>query len=182
MTHDTPAMKRRELRKRIVPGWLVLVRMLQETLAKSRGLPDRWRRSLRRWLTRRRRRRAKEATLGAKGERLAARHLRRRCGMTIVGHGVRLGNGELDLLAIDGDVLVVVEVKTRRSHDAGHPAEAVDDRKQRQLSQLAWQFLRQEGLTECRWRIDIVAITWPLESPPVLEHFVAACEPLDPWD
>lgn len=180
MTHHL-ANKRRELRKRTVPRWVVLIRTLQEWVANLPGLADRWQVGIRRWLAGRRRRRARESTLGAKGERLAARHLRRKCGMAIVGRGVRLGKGELDLVAIDGDILVVVEVKTRRSHDAGHPAEAVDDRKQRQLSQLAWQFLLQEGLAECRWRIDIVAITWPAESPPVLEHFVAACEPLDPW-
>ena len=64
--------------------------------------------------------------LGQRGEAAAARYLRRR-GYKILARGDRLGPGELDLVMLDrGKTIVFVEVKTRQSHDAGHPAEAVD--------------------------------------------------------
>ena len=62
--------------------------------------------------------------LGDRGERLVERYLRRQ-GMTIVGRQVRVGGGELDLVAVERRTIVFVEVKTRRSDVAGHPLEAV---------------------------------------------------------
>ena len=86
--------------------------------------------------------------------------------------------GELDLVAVDGQTVVFVEVKTRRTHNQGHPAEAVDDRKQRRLVSLALAFLKQHQLLECRARFDIVAITWPSEARhPQIEHIRHAFEP-----
>src|SRR4051794_21091119 len=64
-------------------------------------------------------------TLGQRGEAAAARFLKR-LGYTIVGRGSHIRRGEIDLIAVDGHTIVFVEVKTRISHDAGHPAEAVD--------------------------------------------------------
>ena len=57
-------------------------------------------------------------SLGQRGERAAARHLRR-LGYTIVAQSARQPLGEIDLIAVDGRKLVFVEVKTRRSHAAG---------------------------------------------------------------
>ena len=69
--------------------------------------------------------------LGRRGEAAAARFLRRR-GYKIIARHERLRGGELDLVAVDRDrTLVFVEVKTRESRDAGHPAEAVDLAKTR---------------------------------------------------
>ena len=64
-------------------------------------------------------------TLGQRGEKEAARHLQR-LGYKILARGRRLASGELDLVALDGRTIVFVEVKTRTSQDAGHPANAVD--------------------------------------------------------
>ena len=78
-------------------------------------------------------------TLGQRGEAAAARYLRRR-GYKVLARGGRIGPGELDLVMLDRETIVFVEVKTRQSHDAGHPAEAVDEHKQRQLTRLAVRF------------------------------------------
>ena len=79
-------------------------------------------------------------SLGQRGERAAEKHLKQ-LGYRIVRRGQRSSAGEIDLVAVDGRTVVFVEVKTRTSHDAGHPAEAVDDRKQQRLSRLAaWRF------------------------------------------
>jgi putative endonuclease len=111
------------------------------------------------------------ATLGQRGEAVAARHLRRR-GYKIVARGSRGALGELDLVAVDGRTVVFIEVKTRRSQDAGHPAEAVDDDKQRRITRLAVGYLRRHGLLNYPARFDVVAITWPAgRGKPTIEHF-----------
>jgi putative endonuclease len=66
-------------------------------------------------------------TLGERGELAAVKFLRR-LGYKVVAHGARGPFGELDIICIDGRTIVFVEVKTRHSHDAGHPADAVDDK------------------------------------------------------
>src|SRR6267154_2058856 len=64
-------------------------------------------------------------TLGQRGEAAAARYLKR-LGYVIVARGSHIRRGEIDLIAVDGRTIVFVEDKPRVSHDAGHPAEAVD--------------------------------------------------------
>ena len=108
--------------------------------------------------------------LGKRGERAAARYLKRR-GYKILAQGDRLLPGELDLVALDRDTVVFVEVKTRRSAEAGHPAEAVTAAKQRRLTRLAVTFLKRHGLLEHRARFDVIAVTWPEGQRPTIEHF-----------
>ena len=95
--------------------------------------------------------------LGDRGERAAARFLRRQ-GFTVLLRGYRSSRGEIDLVAIDGDTLVFVEVKTRRQ---GHPAEAVGPTKQRRLTHAAITFLRRHEMIEQKHRFDVVAVVWP---------------------
>jgi len=118
-------------------------------------------------------------TLGRRGEAAAARYLRRQ-GYTIVARGDRSPWGELDLVAVDGRTVVFVEVKTRRSHDRGHPAEAVDRDKQRRVTRAALAYLKRHQLLETACRFDVVAVTWPHElRRPIIEHFLAAFEAAD---
>lgn len=113
--------------------------------------------------------------LGERGERLAARHLKRQ-GMRVLLRGYRTEQGEIDLIARDGDVLVFVEVKARRK---GVPAEAVTLEKQRRLTNVSMQFLRRYDLLEVRSRFDVIAIVWPDDhTPPQIEHFKNAFEPV----
>jgi putative endonuclease len=97
-------------------------------------------------------------TLGQRGEAAAARFLRGR-GYRIVARTDRGRLGEIDLVAIDGRTVVFVEVKTRRSHEAGHPADAVDAKKQQRLTRLALTYLKRHDLLECAARFDVVAVT-----------------------
>ena len=62
--------------------------------------------------------------LGRRGEDLAAGYLES-LGMLVVERNWRCTEGEIDIVALDGDALVIAEVKTRRSLDYGHPFEAV---------------------------------------------------------
>jgi putative endonuclease len=114
--------------------------------------------------------------LGQRGEAAAARHLRR-LGYKIVARRDRSYGGELDLVAVDGRTIVFVEVKTRRSQEAGHPVEAVDAAKQRRLARAADVFLKRHGLSDYAGRFDVVAVTWPEgRRRPVVEHFPSAFE------
>ncbi len=118
----------------------------------------------------------KPLSLGEQGERVAARYLRR-LGYQIVSRRQRDRMGEIDLVAVDRGMIVFVEVKTRRSLAAGHPAEAVDDEKQRRISRTAWAFLKQHHLIGYPTRFDVVAVTWPGSSrQPLVEHFPDAFE------
>lgn len=121
-------------------------------------------RPLRAWLSR---------LLGARGERLAARYLRRQ-GLRIITRGYRTPLGEIDLIAREGDRLVFVEVKTRRQ---GEPAEAVTPEKQRRLTLAALHFARRHELLDVPSRFDVVAIVWPAGwRRPRIEHLVNAFE------
>jgi len=118
-----------------------------------------------------------QKTLGRQGEDAAARYLRRR-GYKVLARGDRLRRrDELDLVMLDGKTIVFVEVKTRRSQQFGHPAEAVDAAKQRRLTRLAVTFLKRHRLLDHPARFDVVAVTWPEgQRRPLIEHIENAFE------
>ena len=119
--------------------------------------------------------------LGQRGEDAAVRFLKR-LGYKIVARGRRDGLGELDIVAVDmrdsrGPTVVFVEVKTRVSHAAGHPADAVDAEKQRRITNIALGYLRRHGLLDYPSRFDVVAVIWPKdEKKPTIEHYKSAFE------
>jgi putative endonuclease len=95
--------------------------------------------------------------LGLSGEALAEDHLRG-LGYEIVARDVRTPLGQLDLVAMDGKTLVLVEVKTRAGHGYGLPQESVDARKIRKLRQLGLYYLKirpHRGSV----RFDVVGLT-----------------------
>ena len=98
-----------------------------------------------------------QVALGRRGERAAERYLRRN-GYRIVARNFRAAGAEIDLVAIDGETLVFVEVKTRSSRAAGAPEEAVDERKQKQMRRAAEAFARRYRADEIEMRFDIVAV------------------------
>ena len=122
------------------------------------------------------RRRFPKKTLGQRGEAAAAKYLRR-LGYKIVARGDRFGPGELDLVAVDRRTVVFVEVKTLRSSDLGHPADAVTAAKQRRLTRLAVTFLKRHRLLDYPARFDVVAVIWPEDRRrPKIEHIKNAFE------
>jgi putative endonuclease len=120
------------------------------------------------WLTR---------LLGNRGERLAVRRLKK-LGYRILARQSRSRIGELDVVALDGECIVFVEVKTRSSQAAGHPTEAITFAKRQQLTRAALAWLKSHGQLEHRARFDVIAITWGDGAEPVLEHYQNAFEPV----
>ena len=97
--------------------------------------------------------------LGDAGERLAERRLVG-LGWTIVERKWRVRGGEIDLIALEGDELVFVEVKTRRGNSQGTAEEAVDERKAARLLALGERYIGEHPEhAERFWRVDVVAIT-----------------------
>jgi putative endonuclease len=96
-------------------------------------------------------------TLGRLGEDLARERLKD-LGYRILKTNYRCPLGEIDLVARDGDVLVFVEIKTRRNESLGQAKEAVTRRKQSQLSKVALAYMKSNNLWRSKARFDVVAI------------------------
>ena len=95
--------------------------------------------------------------LGDAGERLAAGELVR-CGYTIRERNWRCPEGELDIVAEQGQTLVFAEVRTRRGNQFGTPEESITPAKRAHLVAAAQAYLQAHGLDDCDWRIDVVAV------------------------
>ena len=111
------------------------------------------------------------AARGLEAEARAAAFLEA-AGMRILERRYRSLVGELDLVALDGDTVVFVEVKSRRSAAFGLPEEAVGPAKQRRLARAAEAYLALRGLTASPARFDVVAIT-----PEGIRHLEDAFRP-----
>ncbi len=96
--------------------------------------------------------------LGRSGEDRAARHLAK-LGYRMLERNYRTRQGEIDLIALDGDTIVFVEVKTRTNNAYGAPELAVDQRKQGRMAKAALGYLRHKQLHQMPCRFDVVAIT-----------------------
>lgn len=111
--------------------------------------------------------------LGRAGEDRAAQHLTD-SGYTVLARNWRCAQGEIDIIAVQGDQLAVVEVKTRRTATYGHPFEAIDRRKRRRLWQLAQAWIRENPDVACGRvvRLDAIGIIGADPARGFLEHLV----------
>lgn len=116
-----------------------------------------------------------KTTLGDNGETLAREYLLAQ-GYRILETQWRHRRAEIDLIAMDGEVLVFVEVKTRKTDRFGAPAAFVSARKEELMSDGAIAYMEAIGHDQ-EIRFDIIGITWPLGGHPVLEHFKDAFFP-----
>ncbi|MCI8991481.1 MAG: YraN family protein [Eubacterium sp.] len=95
---------------------------------------------------------------GREKERLAAQFLERK-GYVIIQKNFRCRSGEIDIIAREGKYLVFAEVKYRGGSKCGYPEEAVDYRKQKQISKVALYYLKRKRYRlEQPCRFDVVAI------------------------
>ena len=106
--------------------------------------------------------------LGSRGEALASQYLVER-GFVLLMHNWRCTAGEIDLVATDGNELVFVEVKTRRTMAFGDPLEAVGNEKLVRLHRLAGEWMR-EHQVYALYRIDLLGILLSPMDQPQIEH------------
>jgi putative endonuclease len=109
------------------------------------------------------------AAVGRYGEDVAVRHLAG-CGYDVVARNWRCRVGEIDVVAFDGPVVVVCEVKTRRSDRFGSPLEGVTPAKAARLRRLAVAYVGQHGLSGRPIRIDLIGVLLPRRGGPRLHH------------
>ncbi len=95
--------------------------------------------------------------IGKAGEKIAADYLKKN-GYRIDELNYRCPIGEIDIIAHDRNDVVFVEVKSRKSDALGYPEEAVGNKKQRKMSQLALWYLQEKKLDKTCARFDVVAI------------------------
>ncbi len=111
--------------------------------------------------------------LGARGERIAAAFLAD-AGLRVLDRNWRCREGELDLVARDGDALVFCEVKTRRGTGFGSPVEAVTPAKQRRLRTLARRWLAAHDEHAPDLRFDVVGVLVRPDRPASVTHLRGA--------
>ncbi len=109
--------------------------------------------------------------LGDRGERLAARWLKRQ-GYRILHRKLTIGRDEADLVAVDpeGRALVIVEVKTRR-REAPPPEAGLTRAKQAHLARLAARLQERREYRDMQIRFDAIAIVWPEGAKPDVRHY-----------
>jgi putative endonuclease len=112
---------------------------------------------------------------GRSAEALAEQWLQKK-GYRILERNLRLGGGELDLIAQHHDTLVFIEVKGRRTTQFGGAPYAIDDRKKRQIIKLASYYLSRHGLSNQLCRFDVILITGTDQDSPKLTHLKQAFE------
>ena len=95
--------------------------------------------------------------LGKLGEEMAGRFLRER-GYQILTTNYRCPKGEVDIVAKDGEEVVFVEVRTRRSQGFGTPQESLTGPKVRRLVATCQDYLQGYGGADTNWRIDLVSV------------------------
>ncbi|MFD7707592.1 YraN family protein [Streptomyces sp. NPDC059785] len=111
------------------------------------------------------------SALGKYGEELAVRRLTG-AGLTVLARNWRGGRtGEIDIVARDGETLVVCEVKTRSGGAYEHPMAAVTPAKAERLRGLAERWVQEHGgAPPGGVRIDLVGVLVPERGAPVVEH------------
>jgi len=109
---------------------------------------------------------SENAAIGRLGETYAADFLVRQ-GYEILEKNYRKQYGEVDIIARDRDTLVFIEVKTRRSILYGLPHDAVDQRKQRQLSRIAQEYLVSRRMQDAAARFDVLGVTLDQQNRPI---------------
>jgi putative endonuclease len=115
--------------------------------------------------------RVKDA-VGRYGEDLAAEHLGR-AGLQVIARNWRCPDGEVDIIAVEGEVLVFVEVKTRSTVAFGDPAEAVGPVKAARLRRLAVRWLSEHRGDTRYWpqlRFDVISVVRRAPGGPTLRH------------
>lgn len=108
--------------------------------------------------------------LGRRGERAAARYLRRKR-YRILTRNYRCAAGEIDLICSHGDTIIFVEVKARTSDEKQEPQEALHRKQWRRIGNAAQYFLMERGVYDRPCRFDVVTVVWPPHDAPHIEHF-----------
>lgn len=118
--------------------------------------------------------------VGARGEEEAARYLAKK-GFIIVERNCRSPLGEIDIVALDGETVVIVEVKSKSGKNRGTPEDMITSAKRKKLTLLALGYLRARRWRGRPARFDVVAVEWRGEDVGDLRHHRNAFPPEGGW-
>jgi len=119
-----------------------------------------------------------QQAFGREGESLAADHLVKK-GYRILARNYQTPRGEIDIIGMEGDTIVFVEVKARRSDHFGNPKCAVTRSKQKKISMAALHYLKSTKQSDAKARFDVVSIRSGGSDPAIeliRSAFGLACE------
>lgn len=104
--------------------------------------------------------------IGAFGEKLAGEYLKKR-GYRILETNYRSPDGEVDIIAKEGEYLVFVEVRTKRGRSFGTPQESITQAKAERLIKVAYYYQQTNQNLPQLWRIDVVSVDLGGRSPQI---------------
>jgi putative endonuclease len=110
-----------------------------------------------------------KASIGQRGETLATEYLRSK-GYAILVRNWKCPQGELDIVAKIGSILVFVEVKTRRAENNEDAFASVVAAKRQRLLAAVHQYLQAHNLEENDWRVDVIAVALSQNASPLIEQ------------
>lgn len=108
--------------------------------------------------------------LGRSGEEVAIEYLKKKK-YKIADRGFRFLRGEIDIIAYDGETLVFIEVKTRKSTQFSQPEESVTSAKRKQLRRIAEGYLLREHLHDIECRFDVLSLIYDEFEGYSVKHF-----------
>ena len=111
--------------------------------------------------------------LGKSGEDVAVEYLKKKR-YKIVNKGFRFLRGEIDIIAYDGDTLVFIEVKTRKSPRFTLPEESVTPAKRKQLRRVAQGYLLLEHIQDVECRFDVLSLSYDELEGYTVKHITDA--------
>jgi putative endonuclease len=108
--------------------------------------------------------------VGRWGENIAAAYLENN-GYSLLARNFRTAHGEIDIIGMKGDLLVFVEVKTRRSHIFAYPEDSVTLRKQSYLLSAAEEYLQNCTFPVESWQFDVITVEGAPGKNTQINHF-----------
>ena len=113
--------------------------------------------------------------IGDQGENLAVIYLLAQ-GCRILERNFRSRNGEIDIIAQQGAIILFIEVKTRRNRAFGTPGEAVTVKKQQKLIRTAQMYLNGKKKADSFCRFDVLEVYYQTEKQYQIEWLKNAFE------
>jgi len=111
--------------------------------------------------------------LGRWGEERATEYLSHK-GLSVLERNYHCPLGEIDIIAQQDDVLIFIEVKTRRSMCFGLPAEAVTFKKQMRYFKIAQYYMKENGIKDINCRFDVVEVILNRDGSCQFNHIINA--------
>lgn len=112
---------------------------------------------------------------GQQGETLAATYLQQQ-GYEIISRNWHCPQGELDIVARQGNVWVFIEVRTRRAITSESAFASISIGKRQRLVAAIYAYLQAHDLEVADWRVDVVAVALQRQKPPLIEHLEDALD------